>query len=318
MLDKNACNNFIEHLNSHSAFNQKDMTLLLSSEYIDYEIKKSLLSVNPKLSIDQLSIENCDYEYIKRFINKNSIAVLFINHISSFEAMEKNKLLADKIDPLIRDFSEKAVGFTDINDMFNDVFSTSLQRLKHLNKTFINLCNSANLMKIYSANGTHLSVVTKTCKKWVSILGFGDSDDHTPSEVATYTKDISGEFFFRGMFLCKIPFSLKYGFIDEPFIFEIKSGRINSVKCVNKSLEQDINHYLSSHDDHRNITEIGFGTNEGLSYLPEVSASFIERYPGLHLGLGGSVRGSIHMDLISCDSIIKLDETTIFNKKFLI
>ena len=120
------------------------------------------------------------------------------------------------------------------------------------------------------------------------------------------------------MFLCKIPFSLKYGFIDEPIIFEIKSGRINSIKCTNKSLEQDINHYLSSHNDHRNITKIGFGTNEGLSYLPEVSASFIERYPGLHLGLGGSVQGSIHMDLISCDSIINLDKTTIFNKKFLI
>ncbi|MBV53506.1 MAG: hypothetical protein CL816_05495 [Coxiellaceae bacterium] len=318
MLDNNACNHFINHLLTHPLFTGKSLTLLLSNEYLNFKIKKSLEHSSPKLAIKQLSIEDSSYDLLKKNIHEKEVTVLFMNHITSIESMEKNKLLAKKITPLINLYSKKIIGFTDINNMFNEVFNISPTRIKYLNNSLINSCKSSERMIIRSPTGTNLSIMMKDCKKWASIHGFGDSDDHTPSEVATYSKSISGEFFFRGMFLCQIPFSLKYGFIDEPISITIKNGRIISVKCTNKELKKDLDLYFSAHDDHQNITEIGLGTNEGLSYLPDVSASFIERYPGLHLGLGGEHQGSFHLDLISCDSIIYLDKKKLFDNQYFI
>jgi aminopeptidase len=318
MLEHNACHNFINHLYAHPFFIGKSLTLILSSEYLGLDIQRSLKHVKPELAIHQLSIENSDYQHIRKHVEEDDISILFLNHISSIKSIEKNKILAKKINPLINSYSNKIIGFTDINNMFNDIFRIPPERIKYLNQTLIQDCKNSKTMNITSTKGTNLSISMKTCKKWASIQGFGDSDDHTPSEVATYTKNISGEFYFRGMFLCQIPFSLKHGFINDPIKITIKKGRITALKCTNKELKKDLHEYLFAHDDHRNIREIGLGTNEGLSYLPNVSASFIERHPGLHLGLGGSIAGSIHMDLISCDSIIHLDKKMIFNDKFFI
>ena len=95
-------------------------------------------------------------------------------------------------------------------------------------------------------------------------------------------------------------------------------ARFRNLELCPIYLEKDLYYYLDRDPSHRIIEEIGIGTNEGIKELYPVNAGFIERHPGLHLGLGGKEKGSVHMDFISCDSQIAFDNQMIFDDRFLI
>ena len=99
MLDNNACNHFINHLQTHPLFTGKSLTLILSNEYLNFQIKKSLEHSSPKLAIKQLSIENSSYDLPKKNIQEKEVSVLFMNHITSIESMKKISFLQRRSTP---------------------------------------------------------------------------------------------------------------------------------------------------------------------------------------------------------------------------
>ena len=73
--------------------------------------------------------------------------------------------------------------------------------------------------------------------------------------------------------------------------------------------------YLDKCAGNRIVEEFGIGTNLNVR-LHGRNASFEERHPGLHLGLGGGERGSHHLDLVFSSGTILFDDTVIFDGSF--
>ncbi|MDB6369277.1 leucyl aminopeptidase [Photorhabdus bodei] len=151
--------------------------------------------------------------------------------------------------------------------------------------------------------------------KWTSIDGSGNIDV-IPGEIASHIKSLNGSVSFSGTFLSTAPFAIKYGVVNDMMTINIKEGEIIGFDCENDEFSQDFNLYLNHNHGNRIVEEFGIGTNMGVKALYGRNAGFEERHPGLHLGLGGGVKGSHHLDLIFSGGKIAFDQTVFFDNGY--
>ncbi|WP_394824531.1 hypothetical protein [Pendulispora albinea] len=214
---------------------------------------------------------------------------------------------------IITEHWKKSVVFKDYGRHFEDAFRIAPERIRTLNRRLIDIAKRSSRLEFTDAYGSRLTAeLLGAEQKWTDVNGYG-SPDLTPGEIATHTDRINGRVFFTGTFLSTIPFAIKYGIVEEPVELVISNGAIESIATDNASLKRDLEQYIAMNESNRRVEELGIGTNEGVTKLYARNAGFEERHCGLHLGLGGSKRGSHHLDLIFATGALAFDGQKIFD-----
>lgn len=206
----------------------------------------------------------------------------------------------------------KVIFINDMYEQFLDIYSVNPLRIKSLNESLINLAKKSKILTITDNIGSNITVDLVNANPWTSIDGttFGEI---IPGEIASYSPGINGVLYFTGSFLSMIPIGLKYGVIDEPVQFIFKNSRVESFSSKNIELSNDLNYFFEYSDDHRQIHEIGIGTNEGITKLFGKNASFEEKHCGIHFGLGGKADNTFHLDMMMSHSIFKFDDQLVYD-----
>ncbi len=242
------------------------------------------------------------------------VVVLFDRFRLNFdEEKYENKL--HPLQALINDHIAKVVMLVDLGEQFNEVYYHSPKKLNELNLQLQQRLVEGKHLHITDKNKSHIDIDISASSKWTNLNGLAYGEC-LPAEVAGLSRKINGELYFTGAILAKVPFIEKYGLITSPIHLTIEKGRIIDFKCDDKELYEDLEFYFNHHDNHRDIEEIGFGTNIGLSQLYPINASFIERTPGLHFGLSGKLSNTFHMDLIFDSAIISLDDKILYDGNY--
>ena len=206
---------------------------------------------------------------------------------------------------------KRTLKITGIGKHFSEVYAQSPAELSNYTDQIKNQCEAAQLITYHDDNDSYIEA--HFTQKFTVIDGI-NSIDLVPGEIASYPDKISGYINFNGTFLSLIPFSLKYGVIQpNELIFNIKNNRIIDIKGTNTSLVNDLNIHFDKHPDNSAVDEFGIGTNKGVSNLYGTNSVFEERHHGLHLGLGGREKGSVHLDLLFLQGTIKADEKVLIS-----
>lgn len=208
--------------------------------------------------------------------------------------------------------NDNIVRLFDIDFLFDEVYKYPPQFHINLHKQIMEEIHKSKILKL-KAYKSELSILTYN-------LGNLSSSEYVslsciPSEIATYSSNITGEIRFKGAILGKLPFLQKHGLTEDPILLKLKDSLLVSISCANKGLEKDLNYYFNRHLDNRHLCEIGIGTNLGLKYLHPINTLALERYPGFHLGFGGKSFESIHIDFIFDESEIMLENKLLFRDK---
>jgi aminopeptidase len=185
-------------------------------------------------------------------------------------------------------------------------------------------------IRVRSGNGTNLALEFSPKIRWVDSSGDMRMPGHTGTnlpgaEVYTCPNNASGVFVADvelGDYLTE-----KYGFLYKtPVRLSIRNGRVVSVKCKNKGLEDELIRYMKTDSDANRVSEFALGTNP---FLRDFIGAFIqdEKVPGVHIALGNpypEVTGAayssrVHLDCITSNPTVWVDGKRIMESgRFLI
>ncbi len=129
-----------------------------------------------------------------------------------------------------------------------------------------------------------------------------------------------------GTFVCDATagdhFNGKYGDLQAtPLVMEIAEGRLKSVKCPRKDLEQEFWSYCHTDENSDRVGELAFGTNLGLSRMIGVLLQD-EKFPGVHIAFGdpygsqthANWKSRTHVDVLTRNCDVWIDEDQIIDK----
>ncbi|KGM29519.1 leucyl aminopeptidase (aminopeptidase T) [Photorhabdus luminescens] len=220
-----------------------------------------------------------------------------------------------KIRNFITESWKKSVLFKDYGQHFIEAFSEPASSITERNQKLIGLSSRSQKIQYTDNKGNSIVGYLEKDHKWTSIDGNGNIDV-IPGEIASHIKNLNGSISFSGTFLSTAPFAIKYGVVNDMMTINIKEGEIIGFDCGNDEFSRDFNLYLNHNHGNRIVEEFGIGTNTGVKALYGRNAGFEERHPGLHLGLGGGVKGSHHLDLIFSGGKIAFDQTVFFDNGY--
>ncbi|MDE0200446.1 MAG: aminopeptidase [Caldilineaceae bacterium] len=109
-------------------------------------------------------------------------------------------------------------------------------------------------------------------------------------------------------------FSERYGILENPVRFEVEDGRVKSVQCEDRSLEEDVRSYIFGAENADRVGEFAIGTNIALTGLVG-NLLQDEKFPGVHVAFGdpyGNQTGADwksdhHVDVIPTRCTIDVD-----------
>ena len=109
-------------------------------------------------------------------------------------------------------------------------------------------------------------------------------------------------------------FSERYGILENPVRFEVEDGRVKSVQCEDRSLEEDVKSYIFGAENADRVGEFAIGTNIALTGLVG-NLLQDEKFPGVHVAFGdpyGNQTGADwksdhHVDVIPTRCTIDVD-----------
>jgi len=129
-----------------------------------------------------------------------------------------------------------------------------------------------------------------------------------------------------GTFVCDATagdyFNGKYGDLQEtPLTMKIEGGRLVTVNCARKDLEEEFWNYTHTDENSNRVGELAFGTNLGLTEMIGVLLQD-EKFPGVHLAFGdpyGSQthadwKSKTHVDVLTRDCNVWIDDDQIIEK----
>jgi leucyl aminopeptidase (aminopeptidase T) len=129
-----------------------------------------------------------------------------------------------------------------------------------------------------------------------------------------------------GTFVCDATagdhFNGKYGDLrTTPLVLEISGGRLLSVECERKDLEQEFWDYCHTDENSDRVGELAFGTNLGLSEMIGVLLQD-EKFPGVHIAFGdpyGSQthadwKSKTHVDVLTRECDVWIDDDQVIEK----
>ena len=276
---------------------------------------------------DTISEQVINYNFSNYSIKRHRIDIMKLNYelvnlydfsIFLFDVYQiyQNNQLKDyynKVIPEFKNYIHKVMFIRDINNSFQEVFAIPPEQIINKNHQLINIANNAKSIEIVNSLGTNLTASISD-SVWTDLNGVNHRANLVPSEISTSSPSLTGEIVFTGALQSQIPIGIKFGLITESdkIFFKIENSEIIELSSNNHDLEEELNKYLNFNPANRKVTELGIGTNTGIKKLVGKSAPFEERYPGFHLGIGGSTKGSQHMDFIFDECSILLDNSIIF------
>jgi aminopeptidase len=103
-----------------------------------------------------------------------------------------------------------------------------------------------------------------------------------------------------GTFVCDATagdyFNGKYGDLQStPMVMKIAAGRLTSVECARKDLEEEFWKYCHTDENSDRVGELAFGTNLGLSEMIGILLQD-EKFPGVHIAFGDPYGSQTHAD----------------------
>ena len=109
-------------------------------------------------------------------------------------------------------------------------------------------------------------------------------------------------------------FSERYGILETPVRFDVKNGRVKSVRSEDKSLEEYVQSYIYGAENADRVGEFAIGTNIALTGLVG-NLLQDEKFPGVHVAFGdpyGKQTGADwksdhHVDVIPTQCTIDVD-----------
>lgn len=229
-----------------------------------------------------------------------------------------NPLFADLLPVLEHNLADKnrprtIHTFHDVAPIFDELYDKPPGFYVDLNQHLIQRFNESGIVRL-TANHSYVEFHTDNLSNWSSADGLETS--FYPAEVANYAKDMTGTIQFTGIIISTLPYTQKYGLITQPITLKIDNAQLIEFDCQDPSLKQDLAFYFDRSPMNRKVSEIGFGTNLGLSKLRPINCVPQERFAGFHLGFGGeSNQGkndSIHLDMIFDHGEIRLNHETLF------
>jgi len=246
---------------------------------------------------------------------ESTVYVFMCDPVARQQFSTKSPAYINALNQLMRETGAKGLyRLFDMGEQFDEIFAVSPERIYDLNQKLIHSGTQSKTLHLTSKLGTELSVDLTSASHWTSYDG--RSLGFPPGEVAFYPRVMEGEVQFTGALLCGIPIGLKHGLIRDPISMTIRDARLQRIACSNVALEKDLNLFFGLNEGNKQIIEVGLGTNEGISRLYGRSATFEERFCGMHFGFGGEVPGSMHCDFIFDQCTIHFDEKLVFDGQY--
>lgn len=190
--------------------------------------------------------------------------------------------------------------------------------LTRRNATLLQRLYGTKSIRIQSEGGTDLQVTLDSSKyDWISNRGVWRKGGFTilpAGEIATYPASIDGVLVADGAVNCNVISRLDMRLADAPLTVEIEAGRAVNFSCQNPKIHELVS-LCFTREFGRNVGELGFGTNVGISGFLRENSHLNERRPGVHIGFGqhnqqpsrvGYVE-DIHLDLIADGATITID-----------
>jgi aminopeptidase len=197
-----------------------------------------------------------------------------------------------------------------------------------LSEKLIRKARKAKFIRITSPGGTDMLSEFSAGLKWLKTSGIISVEKwgNLPGgEIFTSPKNVNGTFVVDGVvgdYLCQ-----KYGDLkDTPLKIEIKESRITRIECKNKELLEEFTAYTMTDENSNRVGEFAIGTNIACKHvIGQILQD--EKLPTIHIAFGhpysahtgADWQSTTHIDCVSVDCSIWLDEEQVMNKgKFLI
>lgn len=267
--------------------------------------------INPQLRLVNCALTADNLLQIKNELSQCDLFILFYN--SDYSQKLGRPIIIQKILPELKQYWQKSCVLKDYGDYFKEAFGVCPEQQQALNNELISLAADARKFIYQDELGSKLEVNINGAK-WTSVCGCGNRD-LVPGEIATIGT-VNGIVKFSGTFLSVIPFASKYGIIRDPLTLTICNNIIVEVESNNSRLVADFQKYIRYNASNARVEEVGIGTNHAIS-LHGINAGFEERHVGLHLGLGGAMSGSDHLDLIFQSGSLFFDNKQIIENELI-
>jgi leucyl aminopeptidase (aminopeptidase T) len=171
------------------------------------------------------------------------------------------------------------------------------RRVDRLSQQLCTRMEDARALTVRTAAGTHFTAAFDHSLAWVKTSGLINPrywSNLPAGEVFTTPGSVDGTFVCDGT--AGDYFNAKYGTLERtPLVLEIRKGRLSSVHCERKDLEQDFWRYCHTDANSDRVGELAFGTNLGLSEMIGILLQD-EKVPGVHLAFGDPYGSQTHAD----------------------
>jgi leucyl aminopeptidase (aminopeptidase T) len=205
---------------------------------------------------------------------------------------------------------------------------TDYRLVDRLSDALLERVRHGRALRVATPGGTAIAATFDPVMDWVKTSGLISRrywSNLPAGEVFTTPGSVDGVFVCDGS--AGDYFNTKYGDLREtPMRLEIAGGRLVSVSCARRDLEEEFWSYCHTDENSDRVGELAFGTNIGVSDMIGVLLQD-EKVPGVHIAFGdpyGSQTGanwksSTHVDVLtrSCDVWID-DEPVIEGGKYLL
>lgn len=317
---KKSAENFFSCVREHPAMANKSghgTTILIGSDKSQKSMAKSIIRYCPKdleYSFIYVDLESENFERVGSAIDECDMFIFIYDSSMRVDISPHGPSFIHPLRPKMAEHWKKSVLLREYGEFFEEAFSEDINDISDRNGRIIDAATSAQHVTFRDGFGGTLCGTLSEDQAWKSLDG-RNHYDLMPGEVATRIVDLSGSVTFGGTFLSTVPFAIKYGVIDSILKIKFDKSQVIDVSSSNRQLENDFQLYLKKCPGNKIVEEFGIGTNLNVK-LHGRNASFEERHPGLHLGLGGGERGSHHLDLVFSSGTILFNDVVIFDSSF--
>jgi aminopeptidase len=274
------------------------------------------------LEIQNFGTRPLDKESAQKLVNKISEAdVAFV--CSQYKQEEFSSFLKPVTD-LTDIYSLRLAMMFDLNEkLLSQGMNADYEEIKKFNQKLLAIVENSKEIKVRTKGGTDF--VVETGYKWISFDGIpepGKWVNLPDGEILTAQKNFNGKVVIDGV--VEEFDNPKYGLLNKyPVEFEVRNGLIiiDSVKCSNQELLENIVVSLGLDENSNRIGEFAFGTN---LYLKSLIGNLTqdEKFPSVHIAWGdpygfktGADWTSVqHRDAVMLSATVEVDGRRIMNE----
>ena len=183
-------------------------------------------------------------------------------------------------------------------ELFERSLAVPRDQLQQINDSIIGVGLGTKSVHVTNDAGTDLSIGLDQKYGWVDSCAYFDGyrpGVFPPSEVATFSDRVDGILVAAGAINTNFGFPGDPRLESHPVRVEFRDSKVIEWHCEDPVVTSVLTHLFSVPNCAR-VGKVGFGTNIGTSRFVSFLSHINERYPCLHLGLGGNNQGKRSQD----------------------